>query len=313
MLRIALRRVLISLPVLFIVTALTFVLVSFTPGDPAQTILGPGATPAQIAALDKQLGLHTSLWHQYVTWLSHFLHGNLGSSLLNGQSVSSLLNGRIVVSLSLIVGATIVTGVIGVGLGLLSALRGGWLGKALDALSLLGVAIPNFWLALILAAVFAVSIRLFPATGYVPFSASPGGWARALVLPVVALAFGGVALIAKQTRDSMLDVLGRDFVRVMQANGFSRRSIIYRHALRNASLPVVTLLGVVFASMIGGTLLVESVFALPGLASIAVSSTIQHDIPVIQGVVVYFTIAVIVVNLLVDLAYAWLDPRVRLG
>jgi peptide/nickel transport system permease protein len=179
-------------------------------------------------------------------------------------------------------------------------------------LSLAGSAIPNFWLALVLVAVFSVSWRLLPATGYASLAAGPQQWARSLVLPWLALALGGTAVIAKQTRDSFADAMSMEFIRVLQANGLSRRSIRYRHALRNAAIPITTTVGVVFVGLLSGSVLIETVFAAPGLGSAAVAATSEHDLPVIQGAVVYFTLLVVAMNLLVDLSYGWLNPRVRL-
>jgi peptide/nickel transport system permease protein len=182
-----------------------------------------------------------------------------------------------------------------------------------DAIAMVGLAIPNFFLGLLLVTWFAVTLRVFPATGYVPFTQSPGEWLRSIVLPVITLAVPGIAVIAKQTRDAMLEVLDRPFIRTLRAAGVPGRSIIGKHALRNAAIPVVTVTGLIFIGSLSGTVLVETVFALPGLGGLAVQATSQHDIPLIQGVAVYFTIAVICVNLLVDLTYSWLDPRVRVS
>ncbi|MCX5384402.1 ABC transporter permease [Streptomyces sp. NBC_00083] len=305
------RRLLSSAPLLFLVSALTFVLVSLVPGDPARTIVGQHATAEQYAAVRSQLGLDDSLPAQYWHWMAHALHGDLGSSLFSGEAVTAVLNARLPVSLSLIVAGTLVSGILGVSLGVLTARRGGFLVRIVDGLSLVGLAVPAFWFALVLIAVLAVKLRWFPVTGYVPLTEDPVQWARCLVLPVVSLSLGTVAMIAKQTRDSVLDTLGRDFVRVMQANGFSRRSILYRHVLRNAALPVVTVLGVVLISLLATAVFVETVFAMPGLGLLTQQATIQHDIPVIQGAVLYITVLVVVVNLLVDLTYRQLDPRVR--
>lgn len=178
-------------------------------------------------------------------------------------------------------------------------------------LSLLGLAVPAFWLALVLIAGLAVKLAWFPVTGYVPLAEDPFEWARSLALPVLSLSLGAVAIIAKQTRDSILDVSGKDFIRVMEANGFSPRSILYRHVLRNAAMPVVTVLGVVLVNLLAGTVFVETVFAMPGLGGVIQQATVQHDIPLIQGTVLYITLLVVLVNLLVDLAYSRLDPRVR--
>jgi peptide/nickel transport system permease protein len=303
-------RLLISVPLLFGVSVLTFVLVSLTPGDAARSILRTNGTPQQYAQLRHQLGLDQPLYAQYGHWLERAAHGNLGSSLFSGEPVTQALNERLPVTLSLIVGATALSALLGIGLGVLSALRAGSLGRVVDVLSLAGLALPNFWLGLLLVTLLAVEIHLFPATGYVPLTQSVGEWARALVLPVVTLVLGGVAVVARQTRDSMLDVLGRDFIRMLRANGVPEWSIVFKHALKNAAIPVVTVLGLIFVSLLSGTVLVESVFVLPGLGSLAVQATNQHDIPVIQGVAVYFTLIVVTVNLLVDLTYGWLNPKV---
>ncbi|MFI9100653.1 ABC transporter permease [Streptomyces fildesensis] len=309
--RLVIRRLLSSTPLLFMVSALTFVLVSLVPGDPARTIVGQHATEEQYRTVRGQLGLDEPLPVQYWHWLVRVFHGDLGSSLFSGEPVTSVLNNRLPVSMSLIVAGTVVSGILGVALGLLSARRGGFLVKIVDGLSLIGLAVPAFWLALVLIAVLAVQLRWFPVTGYVPFADDPAQWARSLVLPVMSLSVGAVAIIAKQTRDSVLDTSTRDFIRVMQANGFSPRSILYRHVLRNAALPVVTVLGVVLVSLLSAAVFVETVFAMPGLGSLTQQATIQHDIPLIQGAVLYITVLVVLVNLLVDLAYGRLDPRVR--
>lgn len=309
--RLVVRRLLSSAPLLFLVSALTFVLVSLVPGDPARTIVGQHATVEQYEAVRSQLGLDEPLPVQYWDWLVRVFHGDLGSSLFSGEPVTSVLNNRLPVSLSLIIAGTVVSGILGVSLGLLSARRGGFLVKAVDGLALLGLAVPAFWFALVLIALGAVRLRWFPVTGYVPFADDPAEWGRSLVLPVLSLSLGAVAIIAKQTRDSVLDTLSRDFVRVMQANGFSRRSILYRHVLRNAALPLVTVLGVVLVSLLAAAVFVETVFAMPGLGSLTQQATVQHDIPVIQGAVLYITVLVVLVNLLVDLLYSRLDPRVR--
>ncbi|MFE1884117.1 ABC transporter permease [Streptomyces diastatochromogenes] len=309
--RLVVRRLLSSTPLLFLVSALTFVLVSLVPGDPARTIVGQHATVEQYETVRRQLGLDEPLPVQYWHWLVRVFHGDLGTSLFSGEPVTSVLNNRLPVSLSLITAGTVVSGVLGVLLGLLSARRGGLLVKAVDVLALVGLAVPAFWFALVLIAVGAVRLRWFPVTGYVPLADDPVGWGRSLVLPVLSLSLSAVAIIAKQTRDSVLDTFGRDFIRVMQANGFSRRSILYRHVLRNAALPLVTVLGVVLVSLLAAAVFVETVFAMPGLGSLTQQATVQHDIPVIQGAVLYITILVVLVNLSVDLAYGRLDPRVR--
>jgi peptide/nickel transport system permease protein len=310
-LRLASRRLLLSLPLLLVVVTSTFLLVELIPGDVARTIIGSDGTEQEYQDLRASLGLDAPLQERYLDWLSLAAQGDLGTSLFGERPVASLLNNRLGVTLSLVIGATLLAGILGVSFGVIAALRAGVIGRAVDAISLLGLAIPNFFLGLLLVTWFAVAIPLFPATGYVPPSESLTEWLRSLVLPVITLAVPGVAVVAKQTRDSMLDVLDQPFVRTLRASGVSRRSTIFKHALRNAAIPVVTVVGVMFVGLLSGTVLVESVFAMPGLGGLAVQATSQHDVPLILGVAVYFTLIVIVVNLLVDLAYGWLDPRVR--
>lgn len=309
--RVIVRRLLLAVPLFFVVSALSFVLVSLTPGNAAEVLLGNSATPQAIVQVQHQLGLNLPLYEQYWHWLSGAVQGNLGASLVSKQSVAASITGtRLWVTLSLIGGALLVTAVVGVGLGMISAIRGGVLGRVLDAFSLVGYALPSFWVGAVLIALFAVKLRWFPAVGYVAFSQSPGQWLRSIILPVLALSLGSVALVAKYTREAMLDVLASEYVRMLWANGIPARSIYFRHALKNAAARIITVLGIIVVGLLTGTVLVESVFALPGLGGLAVLATNQHDLPTIQGVVVLFTIVVIIVNLAVDLAYSWLNPRV---
>ncbi len=313
MLRILGHRLLLSVPLLIFVTALTFFLVSLTPGDPAVVILGQNRAPAEYQQLREQLGLLKPVPVQYAGWVSTLAHGSLGTSIFNGESVVTQLSARLGVTLSLVTLTALVSALIGVSLGIASALRQGALARSVDVLSLLGIILPNFWVALVLVAIFAVRLHWLPAVGYVNPSTSLSGWARSLVLPVVVLAAPAVGLIAQQTRNAMLDVLDRPFIRTLKAGGVSHRSLIYRHALRNAGVPVVTVIGLVFIALLGGTIIAENVFALPGLGGLAVDATGRHDLPVIQGIVLYFTVIVVVVNLLIDLLYAWLNPRIRVS
>jgi peptide/nickel transport system permease protein len=311
--RLIARRILISIPLVLLVSLLTFVLEALTPGDTARTILGNNFTPQAYSQLRRQLGLDQPLMVQYGRWLAGAVHGNLGVSPISGLSVGGQIAQRLGVTLSLVACTLVVASVVGVALGVASAVRGGVLGRAVDVLSLVGFAVPSFWFALVLVAMFAVWARLLPATGYVPLTASPVGWARSLILPVLSLAMAPVAVIAKQTRDGLLDALDRDFVYVLRANGASEVSVVLRHGLRNAAIPVVTLAGLLSVGLLSGTVLIEAVFAMPGLGGLAVQSTTEHDLPTIQGVAVAFTVIVVIVNLLVDLAYGWLNPKVRVS
>ena len=311
MVRLLLRRLAVSIPLLLVICSTTFFLAALIPGDVARTILGPNASQDQYVALREELGLNKPLSERYWNWLIGALHGNLGRSLFNQEPVTSLLDTRLPTTLSLVIGSTVVAAVVGVVLGVASARSTGALGRLVDALALAGLAVPNFFLGLLLVSWFAVSLRLLPASGYVPFTQSPSSWGKSLVLPVITLALPGAAVIAKQTRDSMKDVSAQPFVRTLRASGISRRSITFKHVLRSAAIPVATVIGLVFVGALSGTVLVESVFAMPGLGGLAVQATASHDLPLIQGVVVYFTVIVIGVNLLVDTAYGALDPRVR--
>jgi peptide/nickel transport system permease protein len=312
MLSIVLRRVVSGVILLLVISALSFVLVALTPGDAARAIVGTQGSQEAYEQVRQELRLDEPIYSQYWHWLSGALQGDLGRSVFTSESVASAINARIGATLSLIIGALLVSLVVGVGLGTLSAVRGGVLGRLLDGLTLVGFSIPAFWAGMVLITIFAVDLGWFPPTGYVDFSDSPSDWLSSIVLPVVALALGGVAMIAKQTREAMLDALASQHVRIAWATGISPWSIMFRHAFRNAALGVVTVVGWLFVSLLGGSVFVETVFAIPGLGSLAVSSAVRHDVPMIQGVVVYFTIIVVLVNLIVDLLYMWLDPRVRI-
>ncbi len=304
-------RVATAIPLVLLVSFIIFLLESLVPGNPAETILGQNATPQNVATLDRQLGLNKPLLDGYWTWLDGVLHGHLGTSVISGESVSSLLNGRLAVTLSLVVLSVLVSGIVGVALGLISARRGGVIGRILDVVSLAGLALPSFWVGTVLVALFAVQLRIFPASGYVTFAQSPSGWIEHLILPVAALSLLGVAAVAKQSRDAILSALEADYIAMLRGNGMSEREIMLKHVLRNAAMPIVTVLGVVAIGTLGGTVFVESVFVLPGMGSQATQSTVDHDLPVILGIGLYFTVIVVIINLFVDLTYGLLNPRAK--
>lgn len=304
-------RLLASLVLLIVVPTVTFFLQAITPGNVAQSILGIGATPAAVAGLNHQLGLDRPVWQRYLDWLAGFFHGDLGTSYITGDSVVRTLGGRLGVSLSLIVGALIVFTIVGVLLGILSTSGRRVWGRLIDIVSTAGIAIPNFWLGVLLIGVFAVQLNLLPATGYVQPSEDVGRWIASLVLPVIALAFAGITGVAKQTRDQMLVSLASPYARSLRANGASEASLLFRHALRNASGPIITVIGLIFVGALSGSVVVENIFVLPGLGSQAVQSTTQRDLPVIQGIAVYFTIIVVVVNVVIDVVNTILNPKAR--
>jgi peptide/nickel transport system permease protein len=308
--RLIVRRLLVSIPLLGVVSFVTFVLVSLTPGNAAYTVLGSTATKAQLASLSRQMGLNKPLVDQYGTWLGHALQGNLGQSLITGQPVTQALGQQLGPTLSLVLLALLVTAVGGVLLGVWSAVRGGRLARLVDSVSFVGIAVPSFILAIFLISLFVLKVHAFPASGYVPISQSPVDWIRSLVLPVVALSFGGVGIVAKQTRAAMEDVLAREFVVVMRANGYTRRSIVYRHALKAAAVQVLSVLGVTFVGLLTGAVLIESIFSIPGLGGLAVQASSESDIPLVIGVTVTFTLMVVAANLLLDIAYLAVNPRI---
>lgn len=305
------RRLATSVVLLFVVSALTFVLASLIPGDPARQILGPQATPESYAALRRALGVDLPVYQQYWDWLRHAVTGDLGTSLFDDVPVTEMIGRRLPVTLSLTIGTLLVSLVAGVALGVASAVRGGVVGRVVDALALVGLAFPPFWIGALLLSWFAVGLGWFPTFGYVPFEESPGDWLRSLALPVASLSAFGVSVIAKQTREAMLESLASEYVRMARASGVSQTSIVMRHALKNAAMRILTMLGLLAVTLLGGTVAVEVVFGMPGLGELAVSATTRHDAPVLQGIVVCFAVVVIVVNLLVDVCYMLVNPKVR--
>lgn len=302
-------RIVQAVPLLFIVSALTFFLQLFIPGDAARAIGGLQASPQAIAALRHSLHLDDPVWVRYWDWLKGAVHGNLGHSIINNESVTGELNQRLGVTLSVVIAATLLSMIIGVMLGMASA-RGGRATRAVaESASIAGMTIPAFWIGLFGIWIFSTRLGWLPANGYVFFGTSAGGWARSLVLPVAALMFAGITVIAKQTREQLDDVMSRDFVRNLRANGVSERSILFKHALRHVSITVLTVASNNLIGLLGSAVIIEQLFGLPGLGSAAVSAASTGDLPVILGVAMYFTLIVIALNLLLDLAIGWLNPQ----
>ncbi len=302
-------RIVQAVPLLLFVSALTFFLQLFIPGDAARSIGGLTASPQAIAALRHRLHLDQPVWERYWAWLKDAVHGDLGRSISNNEAVAGTLNTRLGVTLSLVIATTLLALVVGVVLGMASVRGGRTTRLAADSASIAGMTIPAFWVGLLGIWVFNTRFDLLPANGYVFFGTSAGGWARSLVLPVAALAFALVTVIAKQTREQFADVLGRDFVRNLRANGVSERSILFKHSLRHVSVTVLTVAGNNLIGLLGSAVVIEELFGLPGLGSAAVTAASSGDIPVIQGVAVYFTLIVVGLNLLLDLAIGWLNPQ----
>jgi len=311
MLKLIFNRLLLSIPLLFAVTFLTFFLNSFAPTDLARSILGADGTQEQYLELRTKLGLDQPLLAQYGDWVWKVLHGDLGVSYFTNEQVLDLLNGRIGVTLSIMAGVLFVIVLVGVSLGVLSATRGGWLGKLLDAVSLLGLVFPSFFVALVYIVVFAVWLRWFPATGYTTLNQGFAPWAMSLVLPILAVSTYFASVVAKQTREAMSDVMRRDFIRALRASGLPEWKVVLQHGLRNASLPVITTLGLLMVNAMASAVFVERAFVLPGLGSLAVGAADQADVQLMLGCTLYFALLSVAINLLVDLSYGWLNPKVR--
>jgi peptide/nickel transport system permease protein len=308
-----LRRIAAGLVLVFVIATVTFFLTSLTGSDPARRIAGTQASVAQVAQKRAELGLDRPVLERYVDWLSHAARGDLGTSWFSNQPVDRLLGQALPVSLSLVLAATVLTAVISIALGVLAAVRGGWLDHVLQSVSIVAFAVPNFLVGMILALVFAVQLGLFPAVGYTPLGVDPGLWLGSITLPAVALAIGAIATVATQTRGSMIDVLQQDYVRTLRSRGLPARSVLLKHALRNAAPASLTVLSLQFIALIGGAVVIEKVFGLTGIGDRATSAASQGDVPLVLGIVVVTVVLVVLVNLLVDVVLGWLNPKVRIA
>lgn len=298
-----------SVLLFFLLSALLFVLISLTPGDAARTIVGPTASQEKYEAVRAELGLDLPLWQQYATWLGSVFRGDLGTSVVSGTPVADVLADRLEPTLAIIICTFVCASILGIVLGVIGASRPGAVGKTADALSVIGSAVPNFWIGLVLAAIFAVQLRWLPTSGYAPIVDGIGPWAAHLILPVATLTLGGTALLAKQTRDAVAEQLAQPYIVLLRAHGVSERRVLWRHALRGAAVPIVTILGMKMVGLTTGTVLIESVFVIPGFAGYAVNATLLHDIPVVQAITLIFAIVIIVTNLIVELLYARLNVK----
>lgn len=309
--KILISRVLLAVPTLLLVFTATFALMQLIPGSPGATILGERATPDAVDELNSRLGYDRPWIVQYIDGLAKLVRGDFGISLISNRSVFDDIATRLPVTLSIALGAVIVSVVVGILIGVISAVKGGAVDFAAQFASNIFTATPGFWLAILLVLVFAIQLRWLPATGWVPFTTDPSGWARSLVLPVAALGLVGIANIARQARGSLLDTLDRDYIRTLRAAGTSDRSIVLKHGLRNAAIPVVANVGFRFVGILGGAVIIEQVFSLPGIGQLTLQAVNQHDLPLILGVVFFVTLVVVAVNLVIDLLAAWLNPKMR--
>src|SRR5215468_11236223 len=308
------RRLMAVIPVLVVVITVIFLMIHLIPGDPAAVMLGPNATADEVAKLRQRRGLEQPIHLQLLTFFGRTLRGDLGDSYLLDRPVVQAVMERVEPTLLLTFYSLIVAVLIGVPAGIASAVRpNGVLDRALMGSALVGVCVPNFWIALVLIYIVAVQWHWLPAMGYAPLSAGIGKNLRYLTLPALTLGFNQSALIARITRACMLEVLQTDFIRTARAKGLSERTVIQGHAFRNALIPVVTVIGVTFAILIGGAIVTEVVFNIPGLGRLLISGILRRDYPVVQGAVLVITGVYVLVNLLVDLTYALIDPRVKHG
>ena len=306
------RRLIALLPVLLVVSTVGFFLIYLTPGDPAAVMLGPDATQDDIDNLRAQMGLNRPLHVQLLRWYGRTLRGDLGDSIFLQRPVLQAILERLEPTVLLTTMALVVAIAIGVPAGVVSAVRrNSWMDQAAMGIALFGVSVPGFWLGLNLILFFSVYLGLFPVAGYVPLAESVARAARSLVLPALTLGIGGSALIARMTRSSMLEVMGQDYVRTARAKGNKERRVILRHALRNAMIPTITVIGLALGGLLAGAIVTETVFALPGVGRLVISSVQRRDYPVIQGVLMFIASIYVLVNLLIDVIYVYLDPRVK--
>ncbi|MFD4181228.1 ABC transporter permease [Rhodococcus sp. NPDC058514] len=314
MLRLIASRLLAVIPLLLIATAITFSLVFLIPGDPAHRIAGESATPEQVEMVRQELGLDRPVVVQYVNFLTGLLQGDLGTSFTYKAPVLDMIVDRIPVTLSLAIVSVVIALLIGIPAGIIGGSRpGSWQDRVSSVGSTLGVATPNFVLALLLILVFAMNLKMLPATGYAPLSKGLWPWLSHLLLPAVALGVAAAAEIARQLRSSMIDVMQQDYVRTATAKGLPRRTVLVKHALKNAFIPTATVLGMQIAFLLGGTAVIEAVFGLKGLGDFAVQAVLSGDLPAIQGVVIFGVLATVVMSLVVDISYGYLNPKTRRG
>ncbi len=314
MLRFVFSRLAAVVPVLFVVSCVVFLILRLAPGDPAAVIAGNSATTADVEQIRAKLGLDRSLPVQFGIWLGRVLQGDLGYSYFLNKPVAELIAQRLEPTASLAIGTILLAVLIAVPLGALAASRmGGWVDRALSLVSVAGFSIPVFVTGYVLIYLFSIQLDWLPVQGYRPLGGKEGlaGWARHLILPWAALSIIYVALIARITRAAVSEALTEDYIRTARAKGVSEHVVLIRHALRNAAVPIVTVIGIGVALLIGGVVVTETVFAIPGLGSLTVDVVLNRDFPVIQGLVMFFALVYVLINLLVDLSYLALDPRIR--
>jgi len=301
-----------AVPVMGIVALIVFSLLYLTPGDPAMVLAGDQASPEQIEKIRASLGLDQAPHMRFVAWLWQMVNGDLGASIFSGEPVTHMIQQRLQPTFSLLVLSVVISISVGVPFGVAAAARrGGWADRALTCFTTLGFSLPAFIAGYALAFVFATNLKWLPVQGFVPLSEGVQPWLRNLVLPAVTLSLVYSAIIARVTRASMLEVLSEDYIRTARAKGVAPLRILFRHALQNAAVPVITIIGIGIATLIGSAVITENVFAIPGVGRLTVDAILHRDYPIIQGVVLMLSAAYVLVNVAVDLCYTLLDPRIR--
>ena len=312
--KVIISRILSSIPVLFIVSIMVFMMLQLLPGDPATVILGQEATPEAIEEMREKLGLNKPLLEQYLNWISNVLQGNLGESLIDGTSVNTLILQRLPATIELIIGSFLVALLIALPAGILSAARpNSYVDNVCTFIAMLGMSIPHFWLGMMCIIFFAVKLGILPASGYVPFTDDPLSNLRAIVLPVFATGFRQSAVLMRMVRSSMLEVLQSDYIRTAYAKGFSRSAVLLGHALKNALIPVITSSGIMLAGLLGGLVITESIFNIPGYGKLIIESVFNRDFITVQSTILVSAVLVVIINIIVDILYAFVDPRIKLS
>jgi peptide/nickel transport system permease protein len=306
------RRLLLTIPILIGTAVIVFLILRLVPGDPAGAILGANATPAQLRQVRIDLGLDRPIYQQFGSWLAGVVRGDFGHDYITNQSITSEMADRLPVTAELAGFAFVLAVVVAVPLGVIAAVRrGGWIDGIVQAVSVITIAVPDFVFGILSILLFSLALGMFPSSGYVPITESFSLNLHSLVLPAVSLALGLAGVLARVTRSAMLDVLQADYVRFARANGMSAASVIFRYALRNAAIPIVTVAGLQVGYLLGGTVVVEQLFAIPGVGQLVVQAMLNRNYPVVQTCVLIFVLGFIIVNLIADLLYAVLNPKIR--
>ncbi|SIT72999.1 ABC transporter permease [Edaphobacillus lindanitolerans] len=312
LLQYTIRRLVSIIPVLLVVCVIVFLIVHLTPGNPAYLILGEDSSPEAVAQLEAQLGLDKPMAEQFVDWLKNIVTGDLGESVYSSEPVTDVIFARVGPTFSLMLTSIVLTLIIAIPTAIFVVWRRHTvLDPLFTSASLVGASIPEFWFAMLLVLGFGVAVPIFPVAGYVPISAGVGGWLHHLLLPSIILATVEVGLIARMLRDSMLESVNQDYTKTARAKGLKESTVLMKHVFSNALIPTTTVVGLTIAGLLGGTVIIETIFTIPGVGQLLIDSIHRRDYPVIQGVVLFIAVVYVLVNLLIDLLYALLDPRIR--